>query len=82
MQWSAAVHGGFSTGTPWIEANPNYATINAERAMTDERSIWNRYRKLISLRKAEAVIVYGDDQLWLDQHEDVFVYTRTSKVFE
>ncbi|MDQ0134287.1 oligo-1,6-glucosidase [Neorhizobium galegae] len=77
MQWSAAPYGGFSTGVPWIEVNPNYSTINAEREMTDEKSIWNHYRKLIALRKAHQVIVYGLYQSWLDSHPDVFVYSRT-----
>ncbi|MGK6314707.1 glycoside hydrolase family 13 protein [Neorhizobium sp. DT-125] len=77
MQWSAALHGGFTKGVPWIEVNANYATINAEAAMTDESSIWNHYRKLIAFRKTHPVIVYGLYQSWLDQHPDVFVYTRT-----
>jgi len=77
MQWSASAYGGFSTAPPWIDVNPNYATINAEAAMTDERSIWNHYRRLIALRKGYEVIVYGEYQSWLDQHPDVFVYTRT-----
>ncbi|EUB98459.1 Oligo-1,6-glucosidase [Rhizobium sp. CF080] len=77
MQWSAAPYGGFSTGVPWIEVNPNYPTINAEVEMTNEKSIWNHYRKLIALRKAHEVIVYGTYQSWLDSHPDVFVYSRT-----
>ena len=77
MQWSAAPYGGFSTGVPWIEVNPNYPTINAELEMTDEKSIWNHYRKLIVLRKSHEVIVYGTYQSWLDSHPDVFVYSRT-----
>ena len=77
MQWSAAPHGGFTTGVPWIEVNSNYATINAETAMTDEFSVWNHYRKLIELRKKHPVIVYGLYQSWLDEHPDVFVYSRT-----
>jgi oligo-1,6-glucosidase len=77
MQWSAADYGGFSTAPPWIDVNPNYATINAETAMSDERSVWNHYRRLIALRKAHPVIVHGEYQSWLDQHPDAFVYTRT-----
>jgi len=77
MQWSAAPHGGFSSGTPWIEVNPNYVNINAEMAMINDASIWNHYRKLIALRKAHPVVVYGDYQPWLEQHPDVYVYTRT-----
>lgn len=77
MQWSAAPHGGFTTGSPWIEANPNYPTLNVESQVTDDRSIWNHYRRLIALRKQHQVIVYGQYQSWFDQHPDVLVYTRT-----
>ena len=77
MQWSAAPYGGFTTGSPWIEVNPNFSTLNAESQMTDERSIWNHYRRLITLRTKHPVIVYGRYQSWLDQHPDVFAYTRT-----
>nr|CAD6430158.1 alpha-glucosidase [Rhizobium sp. Q54] len=77
MQWSTASHAGFTTGSPWIEVNPNYPTLNAENQVNDERSIWSHYRKLISLRKEHAVVVYGTFQSWFDQHPEVFVYTRT-----
>ncbi len=77
MQWSADPHGGFTTGSPWIEVNPNYATLNAASQVSDDRSIWAHYRELVSLRKQHPVIVYGRYQAWLDHHPDVFVYTRT-----
>ncbi|MEH6692998.1 MAG: alpha-glucosidase [Pseudorhizobium pelagicum] len=77
MQWSSAPQGGFTTGSPWIEVNPNFATVNAETQVDDDQSIWSHYRKLIDLRKHHQVIVYGRYQSWLDQHPDVFVYSRT-----
>jgi oligo-1,6-glucosidase len=77
MQWSAGANAGFTTGIPWIEINENYTSINAEREMSDERSIWNHYRKLIGLRKQYPVIVYGRFQSFLDENPDVFTYTRT-----
>jgi oligo-1,6-glucosidase len=77
MQWSAAPHGGFTTGVPWIETNPNYSSINAESSVGDDRSIWNHYRKLIALRKKLPVMAHGAFQSYLDQHPQVFVYTRT-----
>ncbi len=77
MQWTPEANAGFTTGIPWIEVNENYTVINAERAVSDEHSIWNHYRKLIALRKEHAVIVYGRYQSYLDQHPDVFTYTRT-----
>ncbi|MBW9114797.1 alpha-glucosidase [Rhizobium cauense] len=77
MQWTSGANAGFTTGIPWIEVNRNYTAINAERAVTDEQSIWNHYRKLIALRKKHSVIVYGRYQSYLDQHPDVFSYTRS-----
>ncbi len=77
MQWTSDANAGFTTGIPWIEVNENYTVINAERAVSDEHSIWNHYRRLIALRKEHPVIVYGRYQSFLDQHPDVFVYTRT-----
>ncbi|HEX2148419.1 MAG TPA: alpha-amylase family glycosyl hydrolase, partial [Pseudorhizobium sp.] len=77
MQWSAGPKAGFTNGSPWIEVNPNHATVNVETQVTDDRSIWSHYRRLIELRKQHEVIVYGHYQSWLDQHPDVFIYTRT-----
>jgi oligo-1,6-glucosidase len=77
MQWSSAPQGGFTTGSPWIEVNPNFSTVNAETQVEDDQSIWSHYRKLIELRKHHQVIVYGRYQSWLDQHPDVFIYSRT-----
>ncbi|TNM63082.1 alpha-glucosidase [Aliirhizobium smilacinae] len=77
MQWARSPNAGFSTGTPWIEVNPNYLAINAEAAIAEDASIWHHYRSLIGLRKSHPVIIYGDYQSWLDQHPYVYVYTRT-----
>ncbi len=77
MQWTSAANAGFTTGIPWISVNENYSVINAERAVSDKHSIWNHYRKLISLRKDHPIIVHGRYQSFLDQHPDVFVYTRS-----
>lgn len=79
MQWTSAANAGFTTGIPWISVNENYTVINAERAVSDEHSIWNHYRKLISLRKDYPITVHGRYQSFLDQHPDVFVYTRSLK---
>ena len=77
MQWSADPHGGFTIGEPWIEANPNHQSINAQESLADDGSVFHHYRRLITLRKRHDVIVYGDYQSFLDQHPQVYVYTRT-----
>ncbi|MGE6738802.1 alpha-glucosidase [Allorhizobium pseudoryzae] len=77
MPWTDAPHGGFTTGTPWIEANGNVGSINAAAAVDDDQSVFHHYRTLITLRKTHDVIVYGRYQSYLDQHPEVFLYTRT-----
>lgn len=77
MQWSDEEHGGFTTGTPWIEVNPNYITINAKNQVEDPRSIYQYYKKLIKLRKDNEVIVYGEFELLLPEHPNIFAYIRT-----
>lgn len=79
VQWNASEHAGFTTGTPWIAANPNYKEVNVEQAMADPDSIFHYYKKLIKLRKENDVIVYGTYDLLLDDHEQIYAYTRTLK---
>ena len=76
MQWSAAPNGGFSIGTPWIDANPNFVDINVEASLADESSIFAHYHKLIELRTQMPVIVHGRYRSYLDDHPDVAAYTR------
>ncbi|ASK61285.1 alpha,alpha-phosphotrehalase [Virgibacillus phasianinus] len=79
MQWSQQKHAGFTFGTPWISVAENYQEINAEQALQDEESIFYHYQNLIKLRKELEVITYGDYQLLLENHPQVFVYTRIWK---
>lgn len=77
VQWDDSPNAGFTTGTPWINVNPNYTTINAEAELKDENSVFHYYRQLIALRKTYPVIVYGKYELQLPEDENLFVYTRT-----
>jgi oligo-1,6-glucosidase len=77
MQWTAEEHGGFTTGTPWIRANPNYERINVEAALADPQSVFHHYRRLIELRRDNAVVVYGRYDLLAEAHDQVYAFTRT-----
>ena len=77
MQWSDAPNAGFTTGEPWLALNENYPDINVEAARADEDSVWNYYRRLIDLRHDEDVLVYGEYELLLPDHEQLYAYTRT-----
>lgn len=77
MQWNASMHAGFSTVKPWINLNPNYTDINVDEAINDSSSIFYHYQTLISLRKNNAVMVYGEYQDLLPEHRAVFAYERS-----
>jgi len=76
MQWNATAHAGFTTGTPWLAATPNYPEINAEAARADPDSVYHYYRKLADLRHAEPAVVDGDFTMLLPNHEQLYAYTR------
>ena len=63
MQWSSEKNSGFTTGTPWINVNPNYKDINVEKSLLDKNSIWYHYQNLIDLKlnsKWRDILIYGD----------------------
>jgi oligo-1,6-glucosidase len=77
MQWNDSPNAGFTTGQPWIKVNPNYKEINVEAALRDPNSVFYYYQKLIRLRKANPIIVYGRYNLILEDHPEIYAYTRT-----
>jgi oligo-1,6-glucosidase len=77
VQWDASANAGFTTGKPWLQLNPNYREVNAAQALADPNSVFHYYRKLIALRKANPVMVYGRYDLILAEHAETYAYTRT-----
>ncbi|MFA9445553.1 alpha-glucosidase [Egicoccus sp. AB-alg6-2] len=76
MQWDDSTNAGFTTGTPWIEVNPNHAAINAAAAVADPDSVFHHYRRLIELRHTDRVVVHGDFTLLLPDDPRVHAFTR------
>ncbi len=76
MQWDASPHAGFTTGTPWLPANPNYPEINAAAQHDDPDSVYHYYRRLIELRHTEPAVVDGDFTMLLPHHEQLYAFTR------
>jgi oligo-1,6-glucosidase len=77
MQWDAGPNAGFTTATPWIGLNPNHHEVNAAQALADPDSVFHYYRRLIALRKSNPVIVHGRYDLLLEEHPQIYAYTRT-----
>ena len=76
MQWNAEKNAGFTEGTPWIKVNPNYTEINVEKEMKEEDSVFHYYKKLISLRKTEKILIDGKYEPLMLEDPNVFAYTR------
>jgi glycosidase len=79
MQWTTAHQAGFTTGTPWIAMNDNFAHVNAQLARADADSIFHYYRQLIALRQTWPVMVEGRYDLLLPKHPTLFAFTRRLK---
>ncbi|EIW85879.1 glycoside hydrolase family 13 protein [Coniophora puteana RWD-64-598 SS2] len=79
MQWDASPHAGFtrSPNGPWMRANDDYPTWNVAAQRADSDSVLGFWRRAIRTRKEwEGVLVYGDFELLLPEHERVFGVVR------
>ena len=76
MQWDDSLNAGFTEGTPWININPNYKRVNVEHDLSRKDSIYNYYKKLISLRRKHDVIKFGEYRLILEDSKFIYGYTR------
>lgn len=77
MQWSNHEHGGFTTGTPWLELSPRYSEINVENGLADSESLFYHYQRLIQLRKNNPLVVWGTYQELVPNDTQLFVYERS-----
>jgi alpha amylase catalytic region len=76
MQWNAQPEAGFTTGTPWLGVNPNYADINVAESLKDQNSIYHFYKEMIALRRDNEALIYGSYELVLPLHKQVYAYKR------
>ena len=77
MQWNDDKNAGFTNGTPWMKINDNYIEINAESQLEDEKSVYNFYKKALSVRKQYAdIICYGEFIPVGEKNKEVFAFIR------
>ena len=78
MPWNDGPQAGFTDGpSTWLKLNERYREINVQKALDDLDSVWHYYRKLIHLRKANPVLVYGAYTDLNPESDEVFAYTRS-----
>ena len=78
MQWSAAEHAGFTTGTPWLRLAADWPTNNVEAQSHDAGSMLALYRRLIALRRAQPALNRGNYEA-LETEGEVLAYARNSE---
>ena len=58
VQWTSAKHAGFTSGTPWMRVNDDYADgWNAEAEMKDPGSVFHFWKRALAMRKEHEVFV-------------------------
>ncbi|KAJ7348244.1 glycoside hydrolase family 13 protein [Mycena albidolilacea] len=76
MQWDSSAHAGFTTGTPWMRVNDDYPSWNTAAQLDDPQSVHAFWKQALRLRKEHKLLIYGDFQHLVPQHEQVFAYIR------
>ena len=76
VQWSAGHAAGFTSATPWMPVNPNYRVVNMEEERGRTDSVLAFYRRLIALRHASDLVVYGTFRMLDPTNEESFTYER------
>ncbi|MEP6713275.1 MAG: alpha-glucosidase [Ferruginibacter sp.] len=80
MQWNTNKLAGFTTGEKtWLGVNPNFKEINVENELKDPQSIFNFYKQLLTIRRGNDDLIYGEYKDINPDHQDVFAFTRTGK---
>ncbi|KYG29310.1 alpha-glucosidase [Alkalihalobacillus trypoxylicola] len=80
MQWNSKSLAGFTDASKsWMKVNPNYKEINVDQQLSDPHSILSYYKKMIAIRKENEGLIYGEYNLILNDHQQVFGYTRKWK---
>ena len=76
MQWDDSAHAGFTTGHPWLAANPDYRQVNVAAQVDDPDSVLAHYRRLIALRHDDPTVALGDFTMLAPEHPTLYAFTR------
>jgi oligo-1,6-glucosidase len=80
MQWDASPNAGFTSEgvKPWMRVNDNFADVNVEQQIRDEKSLLSFWKQLMRLRKKyKDIFVYGRYELCDTDDEDLFIFIKT-----
>jgi len=79
MQWNASTGAGFTTASKaWLPIPPTATTYNVESESKDPNSIFNVYKRLLSLRKTDPALRDGTQESIDNDDPNVFAFLRRS----
>jgi hypothetical protein len=68
VQWTADPHAGFTTGTPWMRVNDDYAQgWNVQAQLGDDASVHAFYKHVLAYRKNSHLLVRSTIQSFHDR---------------
>jgi alpha-glucosidase len=77
MQWDTTSLAGFTTNTkPWLPVPPTASTYNVETERADPNSIFNTYKRLLTLRKSDEALRDGTQHSINNSDKDIFAFVR------
>jgi alpha-glucosidase len=79
MQWSDSANAGFSSHDPWLPVPPSYTTHNVATESKDPNSVLEFYRKVLSLRHTNPVLLEGNYSALNEDEPSVLSYLRSYK---
>src|SRR5690606_31545767 len=82
MQWDQNLNAGFTEGMPWLDVNPNYKKINAEKDIKNPNGVYNFTKELFKIRKQYDVFTDGDFKCLDEKSDQTFIYKRTNQTHE
>lgn len=79
IPWNDTMHGGFTSGIPWLTMGNNIHEINVEKALANKDSVYYFYQALFKLRKQYEVLIDGAYEVLLEDDPNIFAYRRYDK---
>ena len=82
VQWTGGSNAGFTTGTPWMKVNPDYKRINLESQRDNKDSVYNFYKKMISIYKEpkyHEILTFGEFIPYKRNQKNLISYFRQAE---
>ncbi|MCM1988163.1 alpha-glucosidase [Oceanirhabdus seepicola] len=76
MMWGNEKNGGFSNTKPWIMIGEYFRDCNVREQELNKTSVLSFFKNMISLRKSETTLIYGEFKVINQYKKDQFIYIR------